>query len=236
MRAVGVDLSGAARCSKRDRRGYRLTRHIGEGTACLHCQTDRRSARLALLKGRKHMKSHSLMRKGLVVPIVVASVLALGAVVPAEASAAPTCLGAHLSGKTTGGGAGMSQPYSIITVTNTGAKPCTLKGYPILTGAWSPKGPIDISVKNGSLYNQPSAKVTSFVLAPRAKAWFALGSADAYTGPMVTFIRITFAAQKGTSVADSSVLRQNFQANGPVGKPIPLGVTAWAPGKGPAQQ
>ena len=182
------------------------------------------------------MGSHSVLRKAVVVPVVAAAAFAIGAVVPAEASSAPVCLGTHLSGKTTGGGAGMSQPYSIITVTNTGKKPCTLHGYPVLTGAWSPKGAIDFSVKNGSLYNQPSAKVTRFVLAPKGKAWFALGSADAYDGPMVTFIRITFAAKKGTSLADSAILRQNFQANGPSGKPIPLGVTAWAPGKGPAGQ
>ncbi len=181
------------------------------------------------------MRAPSMSRMTTLIPLALAALVASSAL-PVQAATAPTCLGTDLAGRTTGGGAGMSQPYSIITVTNTGAKPCTLKGYPVITGAWSAKGAVDITVKNGSLYNLPSAKVTSFVLAPRAKAWFALGSATAYTGPMVTITRIAVAATKGASVAESATVRQDIQANGPVGKPIPLGVTAFAPGKGPANQ
>ena len=127
----------------------------------------------------------------------------------------------------------MSQPYSVITITNTGSQSCSLKGYPVLTGAWSAMGKVSISTQNGSLYNLPSAKVTSVVLAPKAKAWYALGTATAYPSALVTITRLTFAAQKGSTVAQSSILREKIQATGPIGKPIPIGVTAFAPGKGP---
>lgn len=179
------------------------------------------------------MQSRGLTRKSLAAPLILVTLFAVGSFAPAQALDTPTCLGTQLSGKTTGEGAGMSQPYSVITVTNTSSSPCSLKGYPVLTGASSAIGKVDISVNNGALFNLPSAKITSFVLAPKAKAWFALGSATAYTGPLVTITRITFAAQKGASVAESSILKQELQANGPIGKPIPLGVTAFAPGKGP---
>ncbi len=178
------------------------------------------------------MKARVMVRKSIALPVVLATVFAGGWMAPAQASEAPTCLGAQISAKTTGEGAGMSQPYSVITVTNTGSAPCSLQGFPVLTGASSAKGKVDISVKNGSLFNLPSPKVTRLVLAPKAKAWFALGSATAYSSP-VTITRITFAAQKGASIAQSATLKQVIQASGPIGKPVPLGVTAFAAGKGP---
>ncbi|MDO8733209.1 MAG: DUF4232 domain-containing protein [Actinomycetota bacterium] len=180
------------------------------------------------------MNARALLQRASAVRLLIASLIAVSSVIPANASTVAICNSADLSGKATGSGAGMSQPYVVITVTNIGKASCALKGYPVLTGAWTAKGKVAISAKNGDLFNMPSAKVKRFVLAPKAKAWFANGSATAYDPPLVTINRIAFATSAGTSVADSSMIRSGLMATAPAGKPYPLGVTAFAAGKGPA--
>jgi len=139
-----------------------------------------------------------------------------------------TCTASHLSAKQTGSGAGMSQPYSVITITNTGSSTCSLNGYPTITGAWTRSGRKSIHVTPGSLGNMSDPGPAHVSLAPGGKAWFAIGAATAYDPPLVTFRRVAFAAGGGTVKA-----RMSLQATAPKGKAFPLGVTAFAAGSGP---
>ena len=138
------------------------------------------------------------------------------------------CSASHLSATQTGSGAGMSQPFSVITVTNTGSSTCSLNGYPTLTGAWTRSGRQSIHVKDGNLGNMSDPGPSHVSLAPGAKAWFAVGAATAYDPPLVPFRRIAFAAGGGRVTS-----RLVLPATAPQGKAFPLGVTAFAPGSGP---
>jgi len=139
-----------------------------------------------------------------------------------------TCAASHLSAKQTGSGAGMSQPFSVITVTNTGSSTCSLNGYPTITSAWTRSGRKSIHVTPGNLGNMSDPGPGHVSLAPGAKAWFAIGAATAYDPPLVTFRLIAFSAGGGTVKA-----KMSLQATAPKGKPFPLGVTAYAAGSGP---
>jgi hypothetical protein len=143
----------------------------------------------------------------------------------------PACAASELSARQTGSGAGMSQPYSIITVTNAGSDSCALKGYPSITGAWTKTGRKAIHITRGSLGNMSDPGPTQVVLSPGGRAWFAVGAATAYDPPLVTFTRLAFSTAPG--VAGSVMARLQLQATAPHGKPFPIGVTAFAPGRGP---
>ncbi len=173
-----------------------------------------------------------LIRRVLALPLLLGSLVAVGSLVSANAATVGPCAATSLTAKATGSGTGMSQPYTVFTVTNASSKPCTLKGYPVLTGAWTAKGKVAISISNGAVMNMPSVKVKAFVVAPKGNAWFAIGSGTAYDSPLVTIRRFTFATTAGASVAQSSLVEADLQATAPTGKPYPLGVTAFAPGKG----
>lgn len=129
----------------------------------------------------------------------------------------------------------MSQPSSIITLTNTSGSPCVLNGYPTITGAWTKKGSKPISVSRGNVQNAPQVKPKRIVVAPGGHAWFAIGAATAYDPPIVTFTRMAIATQAGTSVAGSLTVRLQLQASAPTGQPFPIGVTPYAPGIGTGQ-
>lgn len=67
------------------------------------------------------------------------AVLSAGPVVAARMTP-PACTADDLSARQTGSTAGMSQPTALITVTNTGAAACTLRGYPTVTGRGAAQG------------------------------------------------------------------------------------------------
>ena len=139
-----------------------------------------------------------------------------------------SCAASHLSAKQTGSGAGMSQPFSVITITNTGSSTCSLSGYPTITAAWTKSGKKAIRVTPGNLGNMSDPGPSHVALAPGGKAWFAIGAATAYDPPLVTFRRIAFSAGGGSVLAKLSL-----PATAPTGKAFPLGVTAYAAGSGP---
>jgi hypothetical protein len=165
--------------------------------------------------------------------LAVIMLAGLGQVARASDAAVPTCSSADLSARQTGSGAGMSQPYSQITVTNTSAGFCSLKGYPAITGAWTKSGRKGIRVTKGNLQNIAGPGPRRFVLAPGGHAWFAVGAATAYDPPLVNFTRIAFAPTPGGSTATSVIARLRLPATAPQGKPFPIGVTAFAPGSHP---
>lgn len=162
----------------------------------------------------------------------LAVAVGIGAAPMAAAATAPRCVIGSLSAKVTGTAEGMSQPSSFITVTNTGSRTCTLRGYPTITRAWTKKGKVAIAVTNGSVQNAPQTRVRTITLRPGQHAWFALGTATAYDPPVVTVTKVAIATTRGASVADSIRVPVTQQASAPSGQPIPVGVTAFAKGVG----
>lgn len=164
---------------------------------------------------------------------VVAGGLVVAVIPGAEASdfAVPACTSADLSARQSDTGAGMSQPFSVITVTNTSGHSCSLKGYPSVTRAFTKSGSKAIDTRNARLANGPSAGPSHFSLAPGGKAWFTLGTATAYDPPLVTFRRVTFSPIAGS--AGTITVKVKLPATAPSGQPFPIGVTAFAPGAHP---
>jgi hypothetical protein len=146
----------------------------------------------------------------------------------ASAGDAAACSGRDLSARVTGNAAGVSQPAAYITVTNTSARTCTVRGYPTITRARTKKGRQPITVTNGAVMNAPQNKPRTIAIAPGGHAWFAVGAATAYDPPVVTFVRLTFSP----SGNGTRTVRLRLPASAPTGKPFPLGVTAFAPGVG----
>jgi len=141
-----------------------------------------------------------------------------------------TCAAGDLSAKQTGSGAGMSQPFVVITLTNTSGTACALDGYPAITGMWTKHARKTVHVTRGNLGNMTDPGVSRFVVAPGGHAWFAVGAATAYDPPVVTFRRVVFSVGAGPSV----VAKVQLEATAPRGKAFPIGVTAFAPGRGEA--
>jgi hypothetical protein len=144
--------------------------------------------------------------------------------------AAPPCAASDLSARQTGSGAGMSQPFSLITLTNTSAVACSLNGYPTLESMSTRSGRKPIKVTPGALGNMSDPGPRRFVVAPGGHAWFAIGAATAYDPPVVTFRRVVFSVSSGAPGMVRA--RMSLQASAPSGKAFPIGVTALAPGKG----
>lgn len=175
--------------------------------------------------------SHRARRTSIVaVAVLAASAWAVGTAT--SAAAASACETSDLSAKVTGTAAGMSQPSTFITVTNTSGSSCTVKGYPTITRMKTKNGKQKITVTNGAVMNAPKVKVKKLTLAPGGKAWFAIGTATAYDPPLVTFTKVAFALDAGTSVSDSLKVTTSQQATAPSGKPFPVGVTAFGKGTG----
>ena len=162
----------------------------------------------------------------------VAAVAAFGLVLASPASAAATCATSDLSAKVTGTAAGVSQPSTFITVTNTSGYACSVKGYPTITRMKTKNGAKQITVTNGAVNNAPQVPVKKINLKPGGKAWFAIGTATAYDPPLVTFKKMWFALEPGASVSGSLKVKITQPATAPSGKPFPVGVTAFGKGVG----
>lgn len=170
--------------------------------------------------------------RGATVSIVVLGLVSLGLATATSAAAASPCDPSDLSAKVTGTAAGMSQPTTFITVTNTSDSSCTLKGYPTITRLKTKNGAQKIVVKSGAVMNAPQVPVKKLTLAPGNKAWFAIGTATAYDPPLVTFTKLAFALAADSSVSDSLKVKISQQATAPSGKAFPIGVTAFGKGTG----
>lgn len=171
--------------------------------------------------------SSRIARTGLVAVVVAAGVVAGSS---AAQGAASKCATSDLTAKVTGTAAGMSQPSTFVTVTNSSDSSCWVKGYPTITRARTKAGRVAISVTHGGVQNAPSVKVKKVTLKPGGQAWFAVGTATAYDPPVRTLTRLAVAIDPGTAVADSLKVKVSQQATAPAGKPIPVGVTPFAKG------
>lgn len=143
------------------------------------------------------------------------------------------CSVRSLSARETGGGSVMNQPWSIVTLTNTGSRACTLDGYPVVDAAWTARGRYPVSVLDAGIFEVVDPGPTRFSVPPGAHAWFAAGTGMSYLGPLLAFTEIAFATTRGTSVAQSVRVRVDLDATGRAGAPYGVIVTAFAPGTGP---
>ena len=186
------------------------------------------------------------------VPVIAAVVVfanfSTGTVTPtvrpaSSPSAAPSqpaavCTGAQLSGKVSHAGSQSSAPFAEIVLTNRGPGSCQLSGYPQLT-AWGPTGhgpsaPLKTVLTRGSTYEIPDAGPRTVVILPGRSAWFTIGTGTAYGSPIVVFDRVVIDVGSTAGGKASQVnVALSMNANSPLGKAIPVTVTAFAPGLPP---
>lgn len=127
-------------------------------------------------------------------------------------------------------GSTMSQPFDDISITNSGARPCMLSGYPQIAAAGhrgfpdqpAPAVPVAIKVHH-RIYERVDPGPHQILLRPRHHAFFSIGTGDAHDGPLFTLTRLTVILPGTRS---PHILKVGLLANGPLGRMIPLGVTA----------
>lgn len=212
--------------------------------------------------GRRYRRRHTVYRgvATLAAVAVVGGVVVVGAqhvrhpvALPATTSSAPvpspsvtsvstTCTAAELVADQTSSGAGMSQPFAIITVTNRGSSACTLTGYPTITAAsgaaiqptGTSPGPLTdepIAVTNGALYAVADPGPSTLTIEPGGHAWFALGTATAYDGPVITLGLVSVSLDGSTTPGTGALtIPVSLPVAAPTGKPFGIKVTAYAPG------
>lgn len=211
-------------------RRYRRRHTVYRGVATL--------AAVAVVGG-VFVASTQLVRHRVVLPATTSSAPAPS---PSATAVGTSCTAAELIAEQTSSGAGMSQPFAIITVTNRGSRACTLTGYPTITAASGTEikptgtspGPLTdepISVTNGALNAVADPGPRTLRVAPGGHAWFALGTATAYDGPVVTLGRVSVSLD-GSSAPGAGALAipVDLAAGAPAGKPFGIKVTAYAPG------
>jgi hypothetical protein len=124
----------------------------------------------------------------------------------------------------------MSQPFDDISITNSGARTCVLIGYPRIVVAGhrgfpdqpAPAVPVAITVRH-RIYERVDPGPHQVLVPPRHHAFFSLGTADAYDGPLFTLTRLTVILPGTRS---PKVVAVGLLANGPLGRKIPVGITA----------
>jgi hypothetical protein len=127
----------------------------------------------------------------------------------------------------------MNQPWSIITVTNTSGRACTLHGYPSITATWTRQGRYPVDVLDSGIYEVTDPTPVLFSVAPRGHAWFAAGTGMGFEGPLLTFTEIAVSTDQHTTVATSLRVPVALSATGRKGHPYGITVTAFAPGTAP---
>jgi len=154
---------------------------------------------------------------------------------PTPAGKAPTCAENQLGAVETRNGSSASQPFSVVKVVNASHRACALGGYPHVV-FWAQSAyrlvRLSIAVTNGSIYEVPDPGPTRFLLAPGASAWFAVGTGTAYGGPYRRLTYLTIYPTARTSGV-GVLCGVNLSTDSPAGRPIPVAVTAFAPGSGP---
>lgn len=124
----------------------------------------------------------------------------------------------------------MSQPFDDISITNSGARGCLLVGYPRIVAAGhrgfpdqsAPAVPVGIAVRHG-IYERIDPGLHQVLVRPRHHAFFSIGTGDAYAGPLFTLTRLSVTLPGTRS---PKVLTVSLLADGPLGRKVPVGVTA----------
>ena len=127
-------------------------------------------------------------------------------------------------------GSVMSQPYADIAVTNTGARPCVLHGYPTIvlsgrnaTDDGSAVVALPIRVRH-RLYERVDPGPRPLLVMPGHRAYFSLGTSDAYDGPLYAVTRLGVTLRGSTR--ENLTIGVDLLANAPAGQAIPVGLTA----------
>ncbi len=146
----------------------------------------------------------------------------------------PTCSADRTRLAVVSTGSTMSQPFADIAVTNAGTASCLLRGYPRIE-AWGNAGGTNTnqSVRMGILihhgiYERVDHGPLPVIVKPHHAAFFSVGTGAAYQGGLhpITIDRLSVALP-GTQSAKT--LSLNLLATRPVGRRIPVGVTAVRP-------
>lgn len=139
------------------------------------------------------------------------------------------CPSRQLTAKVVGGGSEMSQPFLDIELTNQGTTACHLRGYVSLTAVGHPlHGPnrrVEIALHRGSFYERVDPGPRRVDLQPGHSASFGVGTVTAFQGGkhLIDIIRLTITPPGGHTPIS---LHVEQPASAPVGKPIPVAVTA----------
>src|SRR5450631_1595797 len=214
----------------------------------------------AVRRGRRRRIARVSAKAVLFALPAVAAIVVVGNIVPGTATTAvgpasspsgtpstavAVCTAAQLSGtKSSRAGAGMSNTFAEIIVTNSGPGSCQLSGYPKLA-AWGavqgltgpgPRALLPTVLTRGSTYLILDPGPTTVVIPPGGHAWFGVGAGTGYASPQV--VLDTFVIELGSLSGGRSGhvnVAVAMAANGPPGKAIPVTVTAFAPGVPPKQ-
>jgi hypothetical protein len=128
-------------------------------------------------------------------------------------------------------GSVMSQPFADVAVTNRGTTSCLLKGYPRIE-AWGHAGTQDAShskrlgirVRHG-IYERTDPGPRRVVLHPDDSAFFSVGTGTAYQGGLHPIV-IERLAVTLPDAQTPTTLAVDLVATRPVGRSIPVGITA----------
>jgi hypothetical protein len=154
------------------------------------------------------------------------------------------CDAGYLTAKALWSGQGMNQPWTVVVVTNWTGKPCMLGGYPTLAvttgpvggrgggGAGPGVGAPTLAVTHGSTFGVQDPGARSFRLESHATAWFAVGTGLAYDGVVQQIDVLGIGTPGGQATLEVRGFAQPIQGN--TGQPLPITVTAFAPGPPPA--
>ncbi|MCW2792442.1 MAG: hypothetical protein JWO76_1540 [Nocardioides sp.] len=148
----------------------------------------------------------------------------------AATATVPVCRPEQVTLRVQYAGGEMSQPFLDVAIRNRGDRSCLLRGYPTVrargrSGSSGGSTPRDLAVHHG-LYERPDPGPARVVLRPGGSAVFSIGTATAYDGGQhLTLTRLSVALPWS---AAPLALRVQLPATRPVGRPVPLGITAIA--------
>jgi hypothetical protein len=139
----------------------------------------------------------------------------------------PRCRSAQLRARVALFGSEASQPFVTIALRNSSATACALRGYPEVSAfGHRPGAPVSrlaIHARHESIYERRDPGPHRVRLGPGATASFNIGTATAYDGSLVTVTRLLI---RPPGQAAGIPVHVGMYANGPRGRPIPVGVTA----------
>jgi Protein of unknown function (DUF4232) len=155
------------------------------------------------------------------------------AVRPTPAGTTPLCTDSTLGAVETRHGTSGGHAYSVVRVVNGTKRACTLAGYP-RPAFWVPGGgrlvKIPLAVTHGATVAAADQGPVRFLVPPGGLAWFSLQTGTSYGGRYRLLTYFTFYPTAKTSGV-GVLCGVNLATNSP--DPVPVVVTAFAPGPGP---
>ena len=167
-------------------------------------------------------------------PTSATSTPVAAAVRPTPAGTTPLCTDSSLGAVETRHGTSGSHAFSVIKVVNGTKRPCALVGYP-RPAFWNAGGgrlvKIPLAVSRGATAAAKDPGPSRFLVPPGGLAWFSMQTGTASGGPYRLLTYFTFYPTTKTSGV-GVLCGVNLATNSR--NPVPVVVTAFAPGPGPA--